>query len=74
MPGHQVYIVCPAVEQSELEDLKSAEGWAQALGQAVFPHRRVGLLHGKMKQADKDAALGAFLARRDRHSCGDHSR
>ena len=58
--GHQVYIVCPAVEQSELEDLKSAEGWAQALGQAVFPHRRVGLLHGKMKQADKDAALGAF--------------
>ena len=58
--GHQVYIVCPAVEQSELEDLKSAESWAQALGQAVFPHRRVGLLHGKMKQADKDAALGAF--------------
>ena len=42
--GHQVYIVCPAVEQSELEDLKSAESWAQALGQAVFPHRRVGLL------------------------------
>ena len=58
--GHQVYIVCPAVEQSELEDLKSAESWAQALGQAVFPHRRVGLLHGKMKQADKDAALSAF--------------
>lgn len=47
MPGHQVYIVCPAVEQSELEDLKSAEGWAQALGQAVFPHRRVGFCTAK---------------------------
>ena len=58
--GHQVYIVCPAVEESELESLKSAESWAQALQQAVFPHRRVGLLHGKMKQAEKDAALGAF--------------
>ena len=58
--GHQVYIVCPAVEESELESLKAAESWAQALRQAVFPHRRVGLLHGKMKQAEKDAALGAF--------------
>ena len=58
--GHQVYIVCPAVEESELESLKSAESWAQALQQAVFPHRRVGLLHGKMKPAEKDAALGAF--------------
>ena len=59
--GHQVYIVCPAVEDAELESLKAAESWAQALQQAVFPHRRVGLLHGKMKQAEKDAALGAFV-------------
>ena len=59
--GHQVYIVCPAVEASELESLKSAESWAQTLRQAVFPRRSVGLLHGKMKQAEKDAALGAFV-------------
>ena len=58
--SHQVYIVCPTVEESDLESLKSAESFAQTLRQAVFPHRRVGLLHGKMKQADKDAALGAF--------------
>ena len=59
--AHQVYIVCPTVEASELESLKSAESWAQTLQQAVFPHRTVGLLHGKMKQAQKDAALGAFV-------------
>ena len=58
--SHQVYIVCPTVEQSDLESLKSAECWARALQQVVFPHRTVGLLHGKMKQAEKDAALGAF--------------
>ena len=58
--SHQVYIVCPTVEESDLESLKSAESFAQTLRQVVFPHRRVGLLHGKMKQADKDAALGAF--------------
>ncbi len=57
---HQVYIVCPTVEESDLDSLKSAESFAQTLRQVVFPHRRVGLLHGKMKQADKDAALGAF--------------
>ena len=57
---HQVYIVCPTVEESDLDSLKSAESFAETLQQAVFPHRRVGLLHGKMKQADKDAALGAF--------------
>ena len=61
LEGHQVYIVCPTVEESDLESLKSAESWAQTLQQAVFPHRRVGLLHGKMKQADKDAALSAFV-------------
>ena len=59
--AHQVYIVCPTVEASDLESLKSAESWAQTLQQAVFPHRTVGLLHGKMKQVQKDAALGAFV-------------
>ena len=58
--GHQVYIVCPTVEDSELESLKSAESWAQTLQQIVFPHRTLGLLHGKMKPSEKEAALGAF--------------
>ena len=58
--GHQVYIVCPAVEEGEDESLKSAEVWAQTLGQAVFPDLRVGLLHGRMKSAEKESVLGAF--------------
>ena len=60
--GHQVYVVCPAVEESEDGALRSAEAWAQTLQQSVFPDLRVGLLHGKMKSAEKDAALAAFSA------------
>lgn len=60
--GHQVYIVCPAVEESETESLKSAELWAQTLQQRVFPELRVALLHGKMKGSEKEAVMSAFKA------------
>ena len=58
--GGQAYIVCPAIEEGELESLKSAEVWAQTLQSAVFPDLRVGLLHGRMKGAEKDAVMDAF--------------
>ena len=58
--GNQVYVVCPAVEESELDSLKSAEAWAETLQRAVFPDLRVGLLHGKLKGAEKEQIMGAF--------------
>ena len=58
--GHQAYIVCPAVEEGETDTLKSASVWAGTLQQAVFPELRVGLLHGRMKGPEKQAALAAF--------------
>lgn len=63
--GHQVYIVCPAVEESEEHSLKSAEAWRQTLQRTVFPNYQVGLLHGKLKGPEKDAAIGAFAAGKD---------
>lgn len=60
MLGGQTYIVCPAIEEGEMESLKSAELWAQTLQKAVFPDLRVGLLHGKMKGAEKEAVMDAF--------------
>ena len=59
--GNQIYVVCPAVEESELDSLKSAEVWAQSLQQAIFPDLRVGLLHGKLKSAEKEQVMGQFL-------------
>lgn len=58
--GRQVYVVCPAVEENDELPLRSAELWAQTLQQETFPELRVGLVHGKMKSAQKEAALGAF--------------
>jgi ATP-dependent DNA helicase RecG len=58
--GQQVYIVYPLVEESEKLDLLNATQMAEHLQTAVFPKFRVGLVHGKMKQEDKDAVMDEF--------------
>ena len=60
--GGQVYVVCPLVEEGEL-NLKSAEQHAKDL-QAALPHRRVAVLHGRMKNADKDQVMRDFAAKK----------
>ena len=59
--GGQVYVVCPLVEEGEA-GLKSAEQHAKDL-QSALPHRRVAVLHGRMKNADKDQIMRDFAAR-----------
>ncbi len=58
--GHQCFVVCPAVEENEELDVKSAEVWAQTLQQTVFPDLRVLLIHGRMKGTEKEAVMDAF--------------
>ena len=58
--GHQVFVVCPAVEENEELSVKAAETWAQTLGTTVFPDLRVALLHGQMRGAEKEAVMAAF--------------
>jgi ATP-dependent DNA helicase RecG len=60
--GHQAFIVYPLVEQSENLDLKDATNMAQHLQKDIFPNYRVGLIHGKMKEKEKDAVMQEFLA------------
>lgn len=64
--GHQVYIVCPAVEETDAEEgdptLKSVKAYAAQLAKTVFPHRRVALVHGKLRPKEKEAAMAAFAA------------
>lgn len=59
--GLQAYIVCPLVEEGET-DLAPAEEYCARLQNGVFHHRRVGLLHGRMKPKEKDAVMRAFSA------------
>jgi ATP-dependent DNA helicase RecG len=58
--GRQVYVVLPLVAESEKLDLRAATEEHTRLATEVFPQYQVGLLHGRMTSADKDAALGAF--------------
>jgi len=58
--GHQCFIVCPAVEESEELGIKAATVWAETLQQTVFPDLKISLLHGQMKGAEKEAAMAAF--------------
>ena len=64
--GRQVYIVYPLVEESAKIDLKAATLMFDDLSKRVFPHLRVGLLHGKMKRAEKETVMQDFCRRRDR--------
>ena len=60
--GHQCYVVCPAVEESEELNIKAAETWAETLQKTVFPDLRIALLHGQMKGSEKEAVMAAFAA------------
>jgi len=57
--GQQAYWVCPLIEESELLDYEAAEARHALLSEAL-PGIRVGLVHGRMKAADKERAMRAF--------------
>jgi len=59
--GRQAYWVCPLVEESEAVDLTAAEERFRHL-RAALGEGRVGLVHGQMPAAQKDAAMAAFAA------------
>jgi ATP-dependent DNA helicase RecG len=60
--GRQAYVVYPLVEESEKMDLKDATRMFEHLRDRVFPHFSVGLLHGKMKTAEKEEVMRRFVA------------
>ena len=59
--GKQAYWVCPLVEESEVMDLTSAVERFNTL-RAALGEGRVGLVHGQMPAAEKDAAMARFVA------------
>jgi len=59
--GRQAYWVCPLVEESEVVDLTSAETRFKLL-RAELGEGKVGLVHGQMPPAEKDATMAAFAA------------
>ncbi len=57
--GRQVYVVYPVIEESANRDLKSAIMGKTAL-EKIFPGFRIGLIHGKMKTAEREAVMASF--------------
>lgn len=63
--GYQVYIVSPLVEDSEsteLQHIKSAKGEYQKITK-LFPHQKVGLVHGQLKENEKNRIVDEFRRR-----------
>lgn len=58
--GRQCYIVYPLVEESEKVDLESCTVAYENLRTNVFPELKIGLLHGKMKSAEKESVMEKF--------------
>ena len=61
--GRQAYVVCPLIEESENLEVASAEETFEQLAAGELSNVRVGLLHGRMSSAEKEATMEAFRAR-----------
>ncbi|MDQ5932156.1 MAG: ATP-dependent helicase RecG [Patescibacteria group bacterium] len=59
--GRQGYVVCRLIDDNPNNESKSVELEYRKLQNSVFGHRRIGLLHGRMKPADKQQVMERFL-------------
>jgi len=58
--GRQAYVVCPRIKESEKSQIQAAQSMHEKLKTEVFSDFSVGLIHGKMKSADKDKIMREF--------------
>ena len=62
--GQQVYLVCPAIEDTPDGGLNAVKSYYEGIAKALLPERRVGLMHGKLKPKEKAAVMEDFKAGR----------
>ena len=58
--GRQAYVICSLIDENPDNDVKSVETEYKKLQQSRFKHRKIGLLHGKMKPDEKEAVMSRF--------------
>jgi ATP-dependent DNA helicase RecG len=59
--GHQAYVICPMVEESESMDAENVVEYTEILRAALPPQIQVDYLHGKMKPSEKNEIMDRFL-------------
>jgi len=62
--GRQAYVVCSLIDDNPDNDIKSVQSEYKKLKNSIFGHRRIGLLHGKLKPAEKDEVMSDFKDRK----------
>ncbi len=60
--GRQAYVICSLIDENPDNDVKSVEAEYKKLQQSRFKHRKIGLLHGKLKSDEKEAVMGQFAS------------
>lgn len=60
--GHQAFVVCPLIDESDKLGTKSVKKEYEKLAKEVFPEFTVGLLHGKLKAKEKEDVMAKFAA------------
>jgi len=58
--GRQAYVICTLIEDNPDNEIKSVQAEYKKLQNSIFKHRRIGLLHGKLKSDEKDAVMQQF--------------
>jgi ATP-dependent DNA helicase RecG len=58
--GRQAYVICSLIDDNPDNDVKSVQAEYKKLQNSVFKHRRIGLLHGKLKSDEKEAVMKQF--------------
>ena len=59
--GHQCYVICPMVEDSEKLEVENVTDYAKNLREKLEPSITVNVIHGKMKQSEKDEIMERYL-------------
>ncbi len=58
--GRQAFVLCPLIDASDKLGVKSVKQEHEKLDREIFPDLKVGLIHGRLKSADKDKIIAAF--------------
>jgi len=60
--GRQAYVICSLIDDNPLNELRSVQHEYKKLRVGPFKHRQIGLLHGKLKPAEKDEVMNEFVS------------
>lgn len=58
--GRQAYVICSLIDDNPDNEIKSVQAEYKKIQNSIFKHRRIGLLHGKLKSSEKEAVMKSF--------------